>query len=283
MILCVGIAGALLLRSPRVRAQTPGAVNKYSLVEVPADLPAGWDLWPEYKTVGDNAPSSLTFHRWRGRTSDPSQPPSPQNKILEAASVKILVGRTPQEAWRIAPGNGGAFVQVRPVVGSYSGKLIGDRMLRGGLRSSTGATLWFVRGYVGYAISINGPPDAMDYAAAVENLATSLIARADAAFALAASTDGTVQVGGRTVACKQPNALAVVRVSDYAEAAGASCQLDILGGSETISRNGHTLKMNVGRTEAWFDGSPITLPFPALRDGKDQVYCPLDTLRRLGP
>jgi hypothetical protein len=214
----------------------------------------------------------------------PGEPPSPRNKIMEDASVIIAVLPRAQAAlealrFRWLSGNG---PQIPPREGSYSGRKIGDRCLRGGTDSDTSAGLGFIRGTVYYEITLTGPSGALDYHAAIERLALALVERADAAKALAFSSDTSVTVANRALTGKTPNGISVVHVQNYANATGAAVKVDFPGGTLEVTRNGHTLKVNIGRKEAWFDGQPFTLPFPVMRHGKDQVYCPLDALMRLG-
>lgn len=124
-------------------------------------------------------------------------------------------------------------------------------------------------------------PRGSDMRAEIEILSHALVERADAAIALATSPQISGSAGGRSLDARTPKGVTVVRIADYAAAIGASVQLDLASGTAEISKGNRKLKLNIGRREAWLDGIPLTLPFPALRQGADQVYCPLETLARI--
>ncbi len=274
------------LRSPRVNAGAQlQLLNKFSLADAAGDFPAGFELYTEgSKETRDDGPANRTRRLWHGERFDPSKPVSPQNKALEGGQIRIFIAKTASDAVSsITPGKGAPYLQISPLVGSYSGKRIGDSCMHGGAPDSSGAALWFTRGSVAYTVFVNGPSAKRNWVDVAESIALSLVERADAALALASSPDGTIQVDQTTLSSKVPNGVTIVDIRDYAQAAGADCSMDLIAGKVTLTRGIHTLKLNVGRTEASLDGSSITLPFPALRNGKDQAYCPLDTLRKLGP
>ena len=108
-----------------------------------------------------------------------------------------------------------------------------------------------------------------------------LVERIDAAMALTSSQMTSEAVGPEQLAARSPNGVAVVHVDEFARAVGGKAGFDFLGDTATVKTNGHTLLLHVGRKEAWMDGKPITLPFPAVRHGRNQVWCPLAVLRKL--
>lgn len=288
-VLGILLLGAAMTHLRSSAQQQPAPPDKYALLETAADFPTGWKLWSEhirYYTGAKErgADPNVALDMWMGRTMDPGALPSPANKILAGADINMRIHPSGEAAWQAVK----KMLTLRqsatpPVDGSYTGVKIGDRCQHPPINNSNrGASLWFVRGTVLYFVGVYGPSGDMDYPAVVERLALALVERTDAATILAATADSSVTVANRALTGKTPNGVAVVHVQDYADATGAAAKVDLPGGTVQITRGGHTLKVNIGRREAWFDGQPFILAFPALRHGKDQVYCPLDALKRLG-
>jgi hypothetical protein len=274
-----------LLAGARNGGQAPIKVEKPALLPVLADMPPGYVYWTYGGTeTSDHAGNEATLTRWRGDTETPGGRPSAQNRILEFVSVKVYVADTPSNAWAgIVPGIGGPHSQVAPVLGSYSGKKIGDRCMRGGSARQplTSASLWVLRGNVAYTLDINGPPNARDYVAIVETLATTLVDRCNAAMALAAAPAKSAPVGGRTLNSRIVNSHRLVLGHEYANAVGAVWSTDIPGGKASLTLGGRVLTFNIGRKEAILEGKTISLPFPALRAGREMVWCPLAVSERI--
>jgi hypothetical protein len=103
----------------------------------------------------------------------------------------------------------------------------------------------------------------------------------DAAALVAEAAEATTTVRNHNLVSKRVNDVTLVHVQEYADSVGAVAEVDFKKGLVTVTQNGHTLQLKVGRKDAERDGTKVTLPFPALRHGKNQVYCPLDTLRQL--
>lgn len=113
------------------------------------------------------------------------------NKPLEAATVKVNLASDADSAWRdVAPNGPGTIkTQVAPLPGSYSGRVIGDHCLRGGMETNTAGDLWFSRGIVGLEVGIYGRPGQRNFAAAAEALALALVQRVDAVTVLGCERD----------------------------------------------------------------------------------------------
>jgi hypothetical protein len=221
--------------------------------------------------------------KWMGSVMRAGDPPSPMNKILSACHVWITTCDSPGGAMA-AMRTATQATQVRPVSGSYSGQAIGDRCLRGANRpgDDSSGTLWFTRGSVCYEISIGGPYGSTGYRAAAESLAVALVKRYDAVAALSAVQPASSTVGGQAVAGRSPSGVPVVLLSAVDGLSGTKVAKDIPGGTATLTGGAHTLVLHIGRTEATLDGKTIALPFPALRSGPSDVWCPVATLRSLG-
>ncbi len=257
----------------------------YGLLEVRWDMPPGWQLWPDYRGKLGEPAGDAALRRWMGSVMRPSEPPSPSNKILSAAHVWIIIRDTPAAAaYLLASETALGRTEVPQVHGSYSGRAIGDRCFRGGGLSGPqrGGTLWFTRGRAYYCVSVDGGPGSADGTAIAERLALALVARYDAAQALATAPQASTTLAGRTVTARTPRGAPVVPLAMLAGARGVQVALDIPEGAATITSGGHTLLLHIGRSEAWLDGARLTLPFPALRDGPGGVWCPVAVLRRLG-
>lgn len=70
-------------------------------------------------------------------------------------------------------------------------------------------------------------------------------------------------------------------VDEWAAANGAEWEPDWSAGHVTVTRNRHKLVLKVGTTEAVLDNARLTLTFPVLRHGKNQVWCPISALQKL--
>jgi hypothetical protein len=273
-----GIAVVLVISATRHGdAQGPSdpTLDIYSLLSVRYDYPDGFEVWEG----PDIIPGAGAGQRWRGTKMDPSKPASPLNKILESAAISIGTAKSAEDARKYA--HPPKEIQAPIRTGSYSGKPLGDICYRSLGDSATSAPLWLARKNVILNVDVYGTTG-RNWVAINEAVAQALVDRIDATYALTASADTTAFVGTRDLESRQPNGVSVIHVQDYADATGAAAKVDLPGGTAEITRGGHTLKVNIGRKEAWFDGQPFTLPFPALRHGKDQVWCPLDALKRLG-
>lgn len=181
-------------------------------------------------------------------------------------------------------------VQLTTLDGSFSGKRIGEecRHTPYAVENAPGnrrvthlyQSLQVRRGPV--VFHVDGSDDERsDWSGNIERCAMALVERIDAAIALTASRKGFAPLGRTQLAARFPNGITVVHVNEFAAETGAKAAFDFRGSTATIKAYGHTLLLHVGRKEAWMDGKAMTLPFPALRDGGDRLWCPLSVLEKL--
>ena len=255
--------------------------DAYALAETRADLPANWEAWPQTNDNQRGERLNLSDHRWMGRREKETEPVSPQNHILVSARIVVSLCKTPLDArvlveeW-LRPGR----VAVPPVRGSYTGAPLGDECLRSEVDPND-AYLRFSCANVFFLVQVGGPTGDLDYAAVTEKIARAMLARADAALALAAGSTAQGLLSTHNVGVRHPRGVSVILVDEWTAGAAATWQADWKAGTATIKLGTHTLRLLVGRRDAHLDGKPITLPFPALRQGKDRLWCPLVVLTKL--
>lgn len=253
--------------------------DAYAIAETQADLPAAWKAAPENLSSRSGNSNNRSFHRWLGHLENPAEPPSPQNTFLSASWVRILVCKSQQEAratltlW--TQGNSSP-----PISGAYTSKTLGDICFRGTGRL-TSASLWFCRDNVACDIHINGPESDIDYPAAVEKIAHAILGRMEAGIALSTDAKGTVLTNAPNPGIRHPNGVAVVLLAEWIGGVEATWKPDWDAGTATVKKGKHTLSLKIGSKEAQLDGKPITLAFPALRHGKEGLWCPTDVLQKL--
>ncbi len=274
-----------ILRTTNLLSATMPDIS--SVLEVRGDMPNGWILREEQKrdyergiSHGEGVPPYSRFS-WDGMKRDPAKRAGPGNPLIAFAAVNITRLATPQDALTVLS-RANDLAAIRSPSGSYSGKRLGDLSFYSRRPGDAAhlAAVRFVRGPFMFDVTMRGPRGT-DMRPEVEALAQTLVDRAAAAIALAASTEISATVAARSVKARAPNGVTVVRMGDYASAVGASLKLDLAGGTAEITKGSRTLKVNIGRREAWLSGNEVTLPFPALRRGADSVYCPLDTLKNV--
>ena len=258
--------------------------DAYALAETRADIPANWEPWPQTRNNQRGESARQSDHNWMGRREKATEPVSPQNHILVSARVAVTVCNSPTDA-RTGVENLLRMVAVPPVRGAYTRAPLGDYCLRGPL-DPNGAYLYFCRSNAFFMVDMGGPAGDLNYPVVAEKIARAMLARADAALALAAAGGGPAGGGpsaltARSVGPRQPRGVPVVLVDEWAPGAAATWKADWQAGVATVSRATHTLRLMVGRRDAMLDGKQITLPFPALRQGKDRLWCPTATLSKL--
>jgi len=128
-------------------------------------------------------------------------------------------------------------------------------------------------------VDVGGPKGELDYPVVAEKIARAMLARAEAALVLAAGAPLTMNAHDTGV--RQARGVSVTLVDEWAASAAATWQADWKAGTATLKRGTHTLQLMVGRREARLDGKPLTLPFPALRHGKDRLWCPTAVLSKM--
>ena len=280
IVIAMLVITLLLTVSDMVSWQTLS--DAYALAETHADLPYNWESWPETNDNQRGERPYGSYHEWMGRREIEKEPVSPQNHILVSSRIIVSLCPTPKEARAyieklLSPALGPA---VSPERGSYSGASLGDECFRSAA-STNRAFLWFTRANAYFMVDISGPTGDLDYPVVVEKIARAMLARADAALALASSGGPKLLGGAGNVKTRQPQGVPVVLVDEWAASSAATLQADWRSGTATIKRGSHTLRLMIGRRDARLDGQPLTLPFPALRQGKDRLLCSLVVLNKL--
>ncbi len=253
--------------------------DAYALAETKADLPVDWELKPESIASTRGNSVNQSEHSWMGRRENPLEPPSPHNVILLSARVRIVVCKSPQEAranlriW--TTGN-----VVDPLPGAYTSKNLGDSCFRS-TDSPISASLWFCRANMSCDVHVHGPVGELNYPAVVEKIARAILSRAEASLALEATGEIPILPAGQNLGMRNPRGIPVILADEWMAGTGAAWTPDWKLGAVTIKYGDHTLSLNVGSRDARLDGKPITLAFPALRHGKESIWCPTAVLSKL--
>ena len=254
--------------------------DAYALAETKADMPATWEPWLVMNHQrGETATQS--DHHWVGRGEKGKKPYEPQKRKCGSGEIMVRICRSAAEARsEVEDWMNPARVAVSPVRGSFSGVSLGDECLRS-KDGAYGAFLCFCRANAYFMVQVGGHKGCFDYPAMAEKIARAMIARADAALALEATDGGPGTATSRNVGTRKPRGIPVMLVDEWTAEAGASWQSDFTSGMATVKRGSHMLRLMVGRRDGLLDSKPITLPFPALRQGKDRLWCPITILSKL--
>jgi hypothetical protein len=289
-VVVVGMASyAILLmcyapgQSAAQQKAIPGA-EIYALMEVVWDMPSGFEAAPQNgKIPGETSGSGESNHAYGTK-----EMPSPEHfsKPIRKASADVRIWITPSQELAlqtILPGNAKYHFNMQAADGSCSGKPIGDVCAHAiiGAPHPIGAALWFVKDNIAFYMDLRGPARDHDWPKEIERLAAKLLLREAAAKTLAAARGETLQVHGRSITARNIGGVKLVHVSDYADAAGVKISLDIVKSIVEIKSAHHDLELHIGTKAGTLDGKPISLAFPALRDGPANVYCPIDTLKTI--
>lgn len=276
---CTLIALAFLLVYSERTCRAQLLHDAYALAETPDDLPADWEALPEtiVSTRGNSAKKSE--HSWMGRRENPMEPPSPHNIIFVSSSVRVFVCKSQEEAranlriW--TTGN-----VVDPIPGAYTSKSLGEICFRS-RDGPNSANLWFCRANVVCDVHAHGPTGELKYSVVVEKIARAILSRTDASLALEATGEIPFLPSGQNIGIRNPSGVSVILVDEWMAGAQATWKPDWKLGSVTIQHGSHTLTLNVGSQDARLDGKPITLAFPALRHGKESIWCTTAVLSKL--
>jgi hypothetical protein len=248
--------------------------DAYAIDETPADIPADWEPGPNARENESRNSAAQINHTWVGRRNDPTR-----HRVF--STMRIVVNKSEAEAraclklW--TTGN-----QVDPIPGAYTSKRMGDICFRGTDNPlGDSAVLWFCRANVTCDIYVSGQAGELDHPGVVEKIARTLLSRVDASLTLAATGEIPLLPSGQKIGIRNPRGVPLVLVDEWASGAGATWKPDWNTGSATVKQGSHTLILKVGSPDALLDDKPIKLAFPALRHGKDQIWCPIAVLSQL--
>lgn len=254
--------------------------DAYALAETKTDMPATWEPWLIYDNRRVES-ATQSDHHWVGRGERGKKPYEPQKRKCGSGEIMVRICRSATEARsEVEDWLNPARVAVPPVRGSYSGFSLGDECVRSQTNPNS-AHLRFCRANVFFVVSVQGHTGCFNYPAVAEKIARAMLARADAALTLAATDSGPMTTSSRNVGTRKPRGVPVMLVDEWTAEAAATWQPDFTSGIAIVKRGSHTLRLMVGRRDAQLDGKPITLPFPALRHGKDRLWCPVAVLSKL--
>jgi hypothetical protein len=271
----------------RSAAQSKSTSNTdiYAVMDVVWDMPTGFKPWSQKnREPGKVTDSGESSHAYGTKELPPPKRFSAPVRT-EAGDVRIWVTGSPVEALQtIDPANTRFHFNLTPEYGRCTGKKIGDFCAHTimGAPHPIAAALWFTSGNIAFYLDLRGPAKDHDFPKTIEKLAATLLARADAARSLLAARINEVQVRSHKLPARNVGGVEVVHVLDYADAVGSKSRLDIVNSEVEIKSARHVLVLHIGTKAGTLDGKPISLSFPALRDGPENVYCPVATLKLLG-
>jgi len=264
--------------------QAPSTADIYGLMEVVWDMPAGYEAWPKKgRTPGEVTRLGESNHAY-GTRELPKTEPGSEPVRQDAGDVRIWITGSPGQAIEtITPGNERFHFNLTPMEGSCTGKKIGDicvHSIMGGSHPGA-AALWFTSGNIAYYVDLRGPAKDHNWPTTIEKLATTLLVRAGAVRLLLAARTEPLAVRGRKLTGRNIGGVQVTHIRDYADTIGGRTTLDVAKGTAEVKSARHVLLLHIGTRSGTLDGKPISLAFPALRDGAENVYCPLAALKLL--
>ncbi len=252
-------------------------IDTNSLLPTCADLPEGWSLGRDNRGYVRNH-KRFALHHWVGPPVKSRRSRTDPFTRRARGVTRVLVAATPERAW-------GYFeleqqsAAMRHKAGSYSGRTIGDFCFRGS--SGNHASLIVGRGPVLISVNLSVDNDDPNPAPACESAAVALVERVDAALQMTHAQALPLELSGRPIIIRMVGNDFLTLLDEFSKLVGATATVNVAEGWASVSRRDRTLRLRIGRREAWLNGKPLKLSFPALRHGASQVYCPIEALLML--